>query len=102
MPEFTTDGSDCVNCAKAQTQPLWGLFHAFCRGCAIRQLALGPVFFACIPKEDEHGREVKKGCVTPEYKTALLAIFGGDDWRPLHAQVKAEWMRLRALRKEVA
>ncbi len=70
----------CEACDK----PHGGLFIAGCRGCGIRSLARGPLFFAA----------AQAGKLTREYRRALLAL--GSDAAAVHAEVKAQAEALAA------
>lgn len=63
--------SDCTACAN----PTSGRVTTGCRGCTLREIALGPHFFASI------GRSL-----TPGYRQQLRAL--GDEVA-VHAEVKA-------------
>lgn len=78
----------CPNCSAARTDPNWPGFLAGCRGCDVRALASGPVFFGAM----------RAGEVTPAYRAALKALLG-EDWKAGHEEVKAEHKRLQSLKQ---
>lgn len=78
----------CQNCAAARTNPHWAGYCADCRGCSVRALASGTVFFGA----------ARAGQITPGYRTALQAVLGSD-WKAAHEEVKAEYDRLQSLKK---
>lgn len=77
----------CAACTTAATRPDSPLFHAACKGCAVRALAQGPQY---------HASGVD-GALSKSYRTALAQIFG-DDWREGHVLVKAEADRIKKAR----
>lgn len=81
-----TAAAPCPACKAAETDRHSGLFHARCRGCEVRALALSIGFF------DSR----QQGRITKEYGAALRSVFGPDVDNG-HALVKAEHQRLRAL-----
>lgn len=72
----------CPDCETAKTQ-LWRGYQADCKGCQARQLAEEPAFY----------NADKAGALTPEYKTAIKALFG-DAWKEAHAEVR-KWAEIR-------
>lgn len=77
----------CSDCTAAATNPNWGGYHAHCQGCQVRALALGLHFF-----ESRTG-----GGITPAYRACLRTLFG-DEAKQGHERVKAESIRIGALR----
>lgn len=77
----------CPACEAAQTDRTCGLYHADCRGCSIRSLATGLLYW----------RSARAGKLEPSYAAALQRLFG-DDWQAGHKLVKAEAARLAAMR----
>lgn len=63
--------TDCQGCAK----PASGLYVSGCRGCALRNLAAGPMFWA----------SMKAGKLTPEYVAALREL---GEPAEVHLQVR--------------
>lgn len=78
----------CKDCAAARTDPHWAGYLAGCRGCSVRALATGPVFFGA----------AQAGEITPAYRSVLQALLGGD-LKAAHKEVKAEHERLQSLKK---
>jgi hypothetical protein len=78
----------CPHCAEAATNPYYGREDSDCRGCKVRALANGPQFW----------RSMTDGQQTPGYRQGLVAAFGEDGAAAGHAEVKAEYARLRELR----
>lgn len=81
----------CPACEAAKTEPHPGLLHAQCRGCMVRALASSPVLFDA----HQHGR------FTPAYRKELEKL-NPDHWKASHAEVKAEFERIQALKKGAA
>lgn len=77
----------CANCNKAAANVEWPGYSSGCRGCAVRALAAGPDFHAS-------GLD---GSLSAGYRKAL-ALIGGDAWREVHAEVKTEAARIKALK----
>lgn len=78
----------CPDCTRAATNPVWPGYHASCHGCKVRALANGPLFW----------HSMTDGQQTPEYRAALAAVFGEAGAQAGHADVKAEFGRLKNLR----
>lgn len=78
----------CPDCTHAATNAIWPGYHASCHGCKVRALANGPQFW----------RSMTDGQQTPGYRHGLVAAFGEDGAAAGHAEVKAEYARLRELR----
>lgn len=78
----------CPDCTHAATNAVWPGYHASCRGCKVRALANSPQFW----------RSMTDGQQTPSYRQGLVAAFGEEGAAAGHAEVKAEYARLRALR----
>lgn len=76
----------CQACEAAQTDRTSGLYCADCRGCTVRSLATGMLYW----------RSARAGRLDPSYADALRRVFG-DDWQAGHRLVKAEAARLAAM-----
>ena len=63
--------TDCEGCARPQR----GLFIAGCRGCALRSLAAGPMFF----------ESMRAGKLSPAYRDALREL---GEPATVHLEVK--------------
>lgn len=72
----------CQACDTARANPLSGLFHADCDGCAARALAV------CQPFHESE----KLGWLTTEYRAALEKMLPQLPANEAHAMVK-EWAR---------
>ncbi len=83
------DRDSCDYCKVAQERADYPLYRAQCRGCAVRSLACGPMFF-------QSGLD---GSLSAPYRKALCGIFG-DAWRQGHDLVKAEHARVKAARQQ--
>lgn len=70
---------DCDGCRT----PERGLYIAHCRGCTLRSLAAGPLFF----------ESMRLGRLTPAYRAALLRL--GRDLPAVHGEVKAAAQQLQ-------
>ena len=66
-------GMTCAGC----TNPYGGIFIAGCRPCTLRDIAMGPHFFASL----------RAGRLTQEYRAALAPL--GEDIAATHAEVRA-------------
>lgn len=71
--------ADCPACRIAAERHT-GLLFADCRGCRIRDVAMGPAH--------HRSRRIKK--VTEAYRRELVAI-DADKWSDVHEEVKAVW-----------
>lgn len=78
----------CPDCAAASTDHRWPGYRTGCRGCSVRALAAGPVYFDAS----------RAGEITPAYRAALHTLLG-PDLKTGHAEVKAEHERLQSLKK---
>ena len=78
----------CPDCTKAATNAIWPGYHANCHGCKVRALANGPQFW----------RSMQSRVLTPKYQEQLAEAFGAAGAEAAHAEVKAEYARLKALR----
>lgn len=78
----------CKDCAAASTDVNWAGYTADCRGCSVRAVATGPVFFGA----------TLTGEITPAYRSVLQSLLGGD-LKAAHKEVKAEHDRLQSLKK---
>lgn len=83
------DRDSCEDCHAAKARADHPIYRAQCRGCAVRSLACGPVFF-------QSGLD---GSLSAPYRKALCGIFG-DAWRQGHDLVKAEHARIKAARQQ--
>jgi len=81
------DLQTCDYCDRAQADPNALMYHAHCRGCAVRGLAQSPWFH----------KSKAAGKPQPDYLLLLKAAFG-DDWKQAHEDVRREADRIRALR----
>lgn len=78
----------CPDCAAASTDHRWPGYRTGCRGCSVRALAAGPVYFDAS----------RAGQITPTYRAALRALLG-EDLKASHEEVTAEHHRLQSLKK---
>ena len=77
----------CPNCRIAEQRADYGRYQAGCTGCAVRELAQGPLF---------HRGGLDGGDAKP-YRVALAGLFG-DGWRDGHRLVLAQADRIRESR----
>lgn len=79
--------TDCDCCTSAKSAADYPMYRAKCRGCLVRSIATGPVFW----------QSEQDGKLTSAYRQALERAFPGD-WKTAHAEIKVEAERIRALR----
>lgn len=75
----------CPACTEAEANPLSGMYHAQCHGCAERSFANSPMFFEC----------ARGKAMTASYRQAMQASFG-EGWVKAHERVKAWAERIRS------
>lgn len=78
----------CTACAKAENNPLTGLYSMVCDVCMCRRIAQSPEFYASWVARD----------MLPAYQRTLVAMFGVDRVEQMHAAVKVWAGRIGAAR----
>ena len=69
----------CPDCLTAEKNPTSGLYQSWCDECRVRAIANGRELFDAS----------QAGKITPEYRRALVGLFGADKVEEAHARVKA-------------
>ena len=80
----------CENCKRAEARAEWPIYTDKCRGCQVRSLAHGQLYF----------RSKEAGRLTAEYKRVLTLVFG-DDWEKGHEEVKRFAEKIRQAREVI-
>ena len=68
----------CQSCEKSEETGIPGFLSRGCIDCQARALANGPLYFA----------SAKDGKPSPEYKAALVRVFGAEGWKSGHQLVR--------------